>query len=50
VAIGLGFLRKDKAMGEKRMGQIWSDGKMTPQKKMLTSGKRLSFDQSVIPP
>jgi hypothetical protein len=26
-------LGKDKAMGEKRMGQIWSDGKMTLQKK-----------------
>jgi hypothetical protein len=25
------------------MGQIWSKGKMTPTRKMLTSGKRLSF-------
>ena len=37
------FLRKDKALDEKRMGQIWSKGKMTPQRKMLTSGKRLSL-------
>jgi hypothetical protein len=43
VAIGFGFLRKDKALDEKRMGQIWSKGKMTPQRKMLTSGKRLSL-------
>ena len=40
----------DKAKGEKRMGQIWSDGKMTPHKKRLASGQRQSFDQSVIPP
>ena len=37
------FFRKDKALEEKRMGQIWSKGRMTPQKKMLTSGKRLSL-------
>jgi len=36
-------LRKDKPLAEKRMGQIWSKGKMTPQRKMLTSEKRLSF-------
>ena len=26
------FLRKDKPLAEKRMGQIWSKGKMTPHK------------------
>jgi hypothetical protein len=37
------FLRKDKALDEKRMGQIWSKGKMTPPRKVLTFGQRLSF-------